>query len=114
MAKSACFLPTSYSQSCHTVDDVVQISFRLKESVPIVCELAVILLTVPVSSVECERGFSRQNLIKTKLRNRLSTRKLYDLMSISLDGPIADKFDFKRAFDKWAEKKQRRILNVWK
>jgi hypothetical protein len=41
-------------------------------------------ITVPLSSVACERGFSRLGLIKTKLRNQLKTETLDALMRISL------------------------------
>ena len=61
------------------------------------------------SSVECERGFSRQNQIKTKNRNLLITNTLDIIMRtslvglivmlhISLKGPESFKFDYNRAF----------------
>lgn len=62
--------------------------------------------------VECERGFSRQNLIKTKLRNRLNTCNLYNLMIISLEGPLANTFNFIEAFRRWSSRKQRTICSV--
>ena len=43
------------------------------------------LLTIPVSSVDCERGVNKQNLIKTKLQARLKTDNLSTLMKMSLD-----------------------------
>ena len=56
---------------------------------------------LPVSSVECERGFSRQNLIKTKLWCRLSIDTLDDLMSIDLVGVSVEDFDTKPALHNW-------------
>ena len=43
---------------------------------PNIVKLLRIALTLPVSTVDCERGFSRHNLIKTRLRSRLLTRML--------------------------------------
>jgi hypothetical protein len=53
---------------------------------PNMFKLFQIVGTIPVSTVECERGFSRQNLIKTKLRNRLSTIHLDQLLRVAIEG----------------------------
>ncbi|XP_071121930.1 zinc finger protein 862-like [Mytilus edulis] len=105
---------SSYSHCSNSINDVCQVALKHKEVYPYVYRAAEKLLTVPVSSVECERGFSRQNIIKTKLRNRLSTDSLFHLMMISLEGPSSDIFDFNRAFKRWADQKNRRICTVFK
>ena len=51
-------------------------------------------LTVPLNSASCERGFSRQNIIKTKTRNRLTEERLTDLMRVSINGPHLARFDY--------------------
>ena len=43
---------------------------------PNIIKLISIAYTIPVSSVECEHGFSKQNLIKTKCRNLLTASSL--------------------------------------
>jgi len=43
--------------------------------------------TIPVSTAECERGFSRMNLVCTNLRSRLSAKHTSSLMFIALSGP---------------------------
>jgi hypothetical protein len=57
------------------------------------------------TSVDCDRGFSQSNIIKTPIRNRLNVEEVNLLMQISLDTPsiqdISD-FDFQRAFHYWA------------
>ena len=58
-------------------------------------------------SVECERGFSRQNQIKTKNRNSLTTDTLDRLMRISLEGPESSKFNYNRAYTIWSNQKRR-------
>jgi hypothetical protein len=40
-----------------------------------------------VSTTTCERAFSVQNLIKTKVRNRLGSKNLNAMMRIALEGP---------------------------
>jgi len=43
--------------------------------------------TIPVSTAECERGFSRKNLVCTNLRTRLSLKHTSPMMFISMSGP---------------------------
>ena len=50
-------------------------------------QLALISLVIPVSSAPCERGFSVQNSIKTKLRNRLNPERLNRMMMVRLVRP---------------------------
>ena len=48
-------------------------------------KLIEIIYSIPFSSVECKRGFSKQNIIKSDLRNRLNNNTLHLLLLISLD-----------------------------
>lgn len=43
--------------------------------------------TIPVSTAECERGFSRMNLVCSSLRSRLTVKHMSSLMFVSLSGP---------------------------
>ena len=66
-----------------------------------ITKLLTIALTLPVSTVDCERGFSRHNLIKTRLQSRLLTKNVSTLMKIAIDTPDVqhlNNFDFNRAF----------------
>ena len=56
-------------------------------------KLMAISMVLPVSSVECERGFSKQNIIKTQLRCRLTIESLEQLMRVSLNGPRLEELD---------------------
>ena len=49
--------------------------------------LASVAVIIPVSSAPCQRGFSHQNVLKNKLRNRLNPERLNMLMTIRLAGP---------------------------
>ena len=104
----SCISNGSKSVSC--VKDMVNLAIKHKDLYPAACEAGERLLVAPVSTVDCERGFSKQNLIKTCLRNAMSVTSLENLMRISIDGPPRDKFNFSLAFKKWAGQKTRRIL----
>ncbi|KAJ8359386.1 hypothetical protein SKAU_G00159110 [Synaphobranchus kaupii] len=54
---------------------------------PNLSQLSAIALTVPVSSVNCERDFSIKNRMKTDVRNRLQQRNLTACMWIRINGP---------------------------
>ncbi|CAI7819000.1 unnamed protein product [Closterium sp. NIES-54] len=53
-------------------------------SYPNLVRLWVAVAVLPISTVECERGFSRQNIIKSWQRTGLHNAKLGDLMTLSL------------------------------
>jgi len=57
---------------------------------PLICAFIKLFLTLPASTAEVEQGFSFQNLIKSKLRNRLNLGSLDALMRLRLLGPPAD------------------------
>ncbi len=50
-----------------------------------IMKLIEIVYSIPFSSVECKHGFSKQNIIKSDLCNRLSNNTLHLLLLISLD-----------------------------
>ena len=68
--------------------------------------LASIALVIPVSSAPCERGFSQQNILKSKLRNRLNPDRLNRLLMIRLNGPDED-MDFNSAARAFGSMKDR-------
>jgi len=74
---------------------------------PNIIKLISIAYTIPVSSVECERGFSKQNLIKTKCRNLLTASSLDLCMRAGLEGPDSKVFDFQKAWLIWKNEKKR-------
>lgn len=62
-------------------------------------------LIIPFSNAVVERVFSRQNLIKTNLRNRMHIDTLNMHLHISLNAPQNfDKFNYIAAYDHWASK----------
>ena len=84
-------------------------SSEMQDQYPQMMKLLFLALTIPVSSVDCERGFSKKNLIKTKLRASLKTINVSTLMKMSVDTPGKESFDFHRAFVIWCSIKDRVI-----
>jgi hypothetical protein len=76
---------------------------------PTLSKLASISLTLPISTADCERGFSTMNRIKTDSRNRLKTTTLDMLIRLSSEGPSLETFDFDAAVNVWAQRSKRRI-----
>ncbi|KAK1876031.1 Zinc finger protein 862 [Dissostichus eleginoides] len=64
----------------------------------------------PMRTVPCERGFSVQNRIKTKGRARIKAENLDVLMTICIEGPPIEQFDFYRALEKFRAEKHCRIF----
>lgn len=98
------------NKSVKSSKDLANLAIRKKDVYPVAAEAAERFLVVPVSTVDCERGFSKQNLIKTCLRSRMSVPMLDRLMRLSIEGSQVDAFPFDRAFKAWAAVKDRRIL----
>ena len=62
-------------------------SMSIREDYLNIVTLITLALSLPVSTAEFERGFSKYNLIKTKLRARLQPTNVSTLMKMSLDTP---------------------------
>jgi len=60
--------------------------------------------TIPVSTAECERGFSVMNLIITPARNSLSTPNVSALLFVKLVGPPLSKFEPLKYVKSWLSK----------
>ncbi|MCO5579228.1 hypothetical protein L7F22_033082 [Adiantum nelumboides] len=75
----------------------------LREKYASLLLLAQIALVQCCSTDICERGFSIQNIIESKLRNSLTTKSMRTLMGISLEGPPLDEFNFDEAIALWRD-----------
>ena len=60
-----------------------------------------LLLTLPASSAEAERGFSQLKNVKTKLRTRLTAERVTDLLTVQLNAPSIKDFDPTEAIQLW-------------
>ncbi|XP_006824225.1 zinc finger protein 862-like [Saccoglossus kowalevskii] len=72
-------------------------------------KLAVIGLIVPMSTADCERGFSALSRVKTTLRNRMCEKTLSNLLFITLEGPPVEDFPYDEAANIWASIRNRRL-----
>lgn len=77
---------------------------------PNLLKLAKIALVTPLSTADCERGFSNQNLVFSKRRTSLSGENLNKLLTILTEGEPLEKFDFDACLRVYARQKQRRLL----
>uniref|UniRef100_A0A8C6SCA7 HAT C-terminal dimerisation domain-containing protein n=1 Tax=Neogobius melanostomus TaxID=47308 RepID=A0A8C6SCA7_9GOBI len=72
-----------------------------------ILHLVRIMLVLPVSSAQCERGFSAQRRIKSDVRSSLHPTTVEDLIRISVEGPSVEAYDASAAIKKWLEDGQR-------
>ncbi|XP_053372515.1 zinc finger protein 862-like [Mercenaria mercenaria] len=98
----------------HSDSSVVEVLCSLMKTndLPNMILLLKCCAVIPMTSVQCERGFSTQNRIKSKARTSMKSKTLDDLMRISEDGPELEKFDFKRALKKWKSAKVRKLYSA--
>ena len=61
---------------------------------PSLFKLAEIVLVYPSSTVKAERGFSYQNVTKTKFCNRLGAIHLDQLLRLQLNAPESSQFPY--------------------
>ncbi|KDO18657.1 hypothetical protein SPRG_16003 [Saprolegnia parasitica CBS 223.65] len=73
---------------------------------PSIVQLITIAATLAPGSVDCERAFSLENLVKTDNRTSLSTSHLQDLMVCARDGPESSKLDVPAMMGKWIAAKE--------
>lgn len=99
------------NQHLQTLPDVVSFICNpgTEGTLPQLKALAVRALLLPVSTADCERGFSCMNRVVTPLRNRLKTENIDKLLQISAEGTDIDTFDFDITLSKWSNMGQHRI-----
>ncbi|XP_070575181.1 E3 SUMO-protein ligase KIAA1586-like [Ptychodera flava] len=76
------------------------------EEIPELIKLAQIALVLPLHTAGCERVFSQQNIILTKLRNRLSPQHCDRLLRVRLQGRGLKAHDFEGSLKKFHDKKR--------
>ena len=80
------------------------------DQLPNVLGLIDLILTIPASTAECERGFSGMKRVKSDWRARLNTSTLSDLLLVLLEGPSIDDFEPLRTCQLWADHCDRRPI----
>jgi hypothetical protein len=65
-------------------------------------KMAIISITIPVSSAGCERTFSCLRRLKTYMRNKMTDERLSNLSMMSIEKKIAKSLDLEEVVDKFA------------
>ncbi|XP_046544987.1 uncharacterized protein LOC124255192 [Haliotis rubra] len=71
-----------------------------------------LLLTLPGSTAECERGFSQLKIIKTEIRNKLSSSTVSNLLTVQLNSEEVEDYDATQAIHHWLRVKPRRTRHL--
>ena len=87
--------------------------FPALASFPILGRLATIALTVPVTSVNCERGISTYNAVKTSGRASLKVSAVETLVTLNLEAPNVHAFPYEDAFKVWTLQKRHTGYRVY-
>ncbi|XP_066844386.1 sperm flagellar protein 2 isoform X3 [Anser cygnoides] len=74
---------------------------------PNILTLVDLILTLPASSAETERGFSQMKFTMMHLHSKLVSESVTDLMIIQMNSPDIQKFDPKKAIRLWNSSWQR-------
>ena len=86
-----------------------QINSSFKKDCPEILKLIDLILCLPASSSEAERGFSLMKVTKTDWRSNLSDSSLSDLMCVNLHTPgVGQSFDPMPGIDQWLSNKRRK------
>ena len=91
--------------------EIWKLCFSLEELTDL-NKLLKIYLTIPISTVECERVFSRMNFIKNDTRSSLKTSTLDSLLNLTLNtSQDINDFDCTTVFEKWKVAKNRYFIS---
>ena len=70
-----------------------------------------VVLSLPLSTASCERGFSAMKRIKSDWRSSLATSTLSMLLYVSVEGPEIQDYNCLPALERWwfGRERQRRV-----
>lgn len=95
-----------------SLSDILEciVTTNLMKFFPEACKLLIILLTIPMTTVDPERKFSTLKRIKSELRNRMGGDRLNSLTAVSCSKSFFDSTEIQnRIIDKFANMKTRRM-----
>ena len=82
---------------------------NLGNSVPNIVIMLRIFLKIAVSGATRERSFSKLKLIKNYLRSSMSTLRLRNLATLSIEQQLTDNINFDITIEEFANKKARKV-----
>lgn len=74
--------------------------------------LLLIAVTLPVTSASCERSFSKMKLVKTYLRNSMTTERLNNIALLSIERTLAEGVDWDCFIDEFDNKHNNRRIKL--
>jgi len=80
----------------------MELNREFRDMCPNVLSLVDLVLTLPASTSECERGFSSMKQIKSDWRSSLKSSTLSDLMTVKLHSAAIEQYDPTAAVEMWA------------
>ena len=78
-------------------------------SVPNIVIMLRIFLTIAVSVATCERSLSKLKLINNYLRSSMSTLRLRNLATLSIEQQLTDEINFDIATEEFANKMAKKV-----
>lgn len=109
----------SHHMSCSRKTKKLRVTidfFRRKDPLrlyPIKLDIVHFAVCLPIFSVHYERRFSVIKTTKTKLGNRMYLEKMTHVISVSVNGPYGQHYNFETSFEIWSSIKRRRILQKY-
>ena len=85
------------------------ISTHHGDTFPNLVILASMAVVFPVHTVDVERGFSAQNMLKTQLWNRLSSQGLNIIATIKIEGPHWPELNYVESLAAFRKVKERHL-----
>ena len=88
---------------CNKFDTLTweQVNRRFADEYPNALSLFDLVLTIPATSTDCERGFTHMKLVKSDRRSLMTEDTLTNCLTIKLEGPPLEQFDPVPAIDHW-------------
>ena len=74
--------------------------------------LLLIAVTLPVASASCERSFSRLKIVKTFLRNSITSERLSNIALLSIESKRVEIIDLNSFVDKFVSRHDNRRIKL--
>ncbi len=78
-----------------------EVNRMLRETCPDFLDLVDLVLCMPASTADCERGFNVMKMVKSDWRSSLKCETLSDLLFVHLSSPSIKDFDPSTAVEMW-------------
>ena len=90
------------SRNLETISDVIKSVYPVCQAFPTLLKLLQIVLTICVTSAQCERCFLALKRIKSYLRSTMTEQRLVDLAILSIEHDIVQQLEIDAIIDNFA------------